>query len=124
MPSKPERCTSWTEHTAFPAPSSRVSAWRTQLEDRGKNQILPSKVNRFTNFGRSSPTTWFSSFPFPELSGRICASEYDSPGTHVICGPSIDLYARAVADGGHAASLRGRDGFLQRSAQQHAAHSK
>ena len=58
------------------------------------------------------------------LSGRICASEYDSPGTHVICGPSIDLYARAVADGGHAASLRGRDGFLQRSAQQHAAHSK
>ena len=48
MPSKPERCISWTEHTAFPAPSSRVSAWRTQLEDRGKNQIFPSKVNRYT----------------------------------------------------------------------------
>ena len=31
MPSKPERCTSWTEHTAFPAPSSRVSAKLMQL---------------------------------------------------------------------------------------------
>ena len=121
MPSKPERCTSWTEHTAFPAPSSRVSAWRTQLEDRGKNQIFPSKVNRYTE---QIHQLWPQFSDHLVLSGRICASEYDSPGTHVICGPSIDLYARAVADGGHAASLRGRDGFLQRSAQQHAAHSK